>query len=115
MSRHRFLALTGGCLLHLACADAARAAELPVPCIAGSCGAQSPGFVQSGQAGATVSGNTLRVEQATDRAILNWQSFNVSSDGRVEFRQPQSTSVALNRIHQASPSRILGAVEANGQ
>ena len=91
------------------------AAELPIPCIAGSCGPSVPGFRQSGQATATAVGNTLTVTQTTDRAILNWQSFNVSADGKVIFAQPDSSSIALNRIHQASPSQIFGAVEANGQ
>ncbi|MEJ0087436.1 MAG: filamentous hemagglutinin family protein [Pseudomonadota bacterium] len=91
------------------------AAELPIPCIAGSCGPQVPAFVQSGQASATAVGNTLNINQTTDRAILNWRSFNVSADGRVIFTQPDSSSIALNRIHQESPSRIFGAVEANGQ
>jgi filamentous hemagglutinin len=90
------------------------AAELPIPCVAGSCG-PNVSFRQSGQATATTTGNTLTVNQTTDRAILNWQSFNVSADGKVIFAQPDSSSIALNRIHQGSPSQIFGAVEANGQ
>ncbi|HTU66636.1 MAG TPA: filamentous hemagglutinin family protein [Steroidobacteraceae bacterium] len=91
------------------------AAELPIPCVAGSCGPNVAAFRQSGQATATSAGNTLTVNQTTDRVILNWQSFNVGADGRVVFQQPDSSSIALNRIHQGSPSRIFGAVEANGQ
>jgi filamentous hemagglutinin family protein len=61
------------------------------------------------------SGNTLTINQTTDRAILNWASFNVSADGHVIFNQPATTSIALNRIYQSSPSRIFGQVQANGE
>ena len=93
----------------------AQTAELPVPCVAGVCGANIPGFVTSGRANATITNNVLRVQQQTDRAILNWASFNVGADGRVIFDQPGANSIALNRIFQGSPSRILGAIESNGQ
>ncbi len=92
----------------------ARAAELPVPCIAGSCGNVSS-FVTSGAASAAVSGSLMTVTQTTDTAILNWQSFNISSDGQVQFIQPDSSSLALNRIYQNSPAQIFGALNANGR
>ena len=83
--------------------------------MAGVCGANIPGFVSAGRANATITNNILRVQQQTDRAILNWASFNVGVDGKVIFEQPSSSSIALNRIFDGSPSRILGAIEANGQ
>ncbi len=64
---------------------------------------------------ATTSNSTLTINQTTDRAVLNWSSFNVSADGRVVFQQPRSSSIALNRIFQNDPSRILGSVQANGE
>ena len=91
----------------------ARAGDLPIPCVAGSCG--SAAFVTSGNASAVASGNTMRIDQRSDKAILNWSSFNVGADSKVQFNQPGAASVALNRIHSQSPSQILGAVEANGQ
>src|SRR5688572_16812729 len=80
----------------------AQTAELPVPCVAGVCGANIPGFVTSGRAHATITNNVLRVQQQTERAILNWASFNVGADGRVIFEQPGANSIALNRIFQGS-------------
>ena len=74
-----------------------------------------PRFVSSGSATATQVGNTLTVNQSSDKAILNWTSFNVSADGTVQFQQPAATSIALNRIYQQSPSSIFGNVTANGQ
>lgn len=91
-------------------------AELPVPCGGGTCGAGAPQvWVSSGAASATVSGNSLTVHQQSDKALLNWASFNVGPDNRVNFEQPSSDAVALNRIYQADPSRILGSINANGQ
>jgi filamentous hemagglutinin family protein len=100
------------------------AAQLPVPCLAGACSSYnkatnttSPvaGFVTVGQASATQSGNTLTVTQSTNQALLNWSSFNVSADGKVVFQQPGATSIALNKIYQASPSAVFGTLSANGQ
>ncbi len=102
-------------LAALSGAASAQTAELPVPCVAGVCGANVAGFVTSGRASATVTNNLLRVQQQTDRAILNWASFNVGVDGKVIFDQPSSSSIALNRIFDGNPSRIMGAIEANGQ
>src|SRR5271165_5707897 len=96
----------------------ADAAQLPIPCIAGSCGtgATSPtGFVSSGKATAVQSGNSLAIDQASAKALLNWATFDVSADGKVTFNQPSATSVALNRIFQGNPSAIFGSVSANGQ
>ncbi|MCD2451858.1 filamentous hemagglutinin family protein [Methylicorpusculum oleiharenae] len=81
-------------------------AELPVP---------SAVWASMGGASRQVLGNQMRIDQHTDRAILNWQSFNIGKENSVHFQQPGSTSIALNRIFQNDPSRILGALTANGQ
>ncbi len=97
-------------------ASAAAAADLPVPCIAGSCGTNGPTtWVTSGAANAILQGNNLTINQTSQNAILNWRSFNISQDGSVEFKQPDATAVALNRIFQADPSRIFGSLKANGR
>lgn len=94
----------------------AHAVELPVTCVAGSCGVTGPQtFVTSGAASAIQSGNSLQINQTSAQAILNWQSFNISSDGAVCFAQPDAGAVAVNRIFQADPSRIAGSLSANGQ
>src|SRR5215471_2012964 len=102
--------------------DSARGAQLPVPCGPGSCAANNTpgftapaGFVTSGNATGVQAGNTFTVSQTTSQAILNWASFNVSADGKVIFKQPAVTSIALNKIYQASPSAIFGELNANGQ
>ncbi|MBS1212812.1 MAG: hemagglutinin-related protein, partial [Proteobacteria bacterium] len=90
----------------LAGMSGAGAAELPVP---------KSTFATMGRADHLIKGNTLTVKQHTDRAILNWQKFNVGKDAAVRFDQPSAASIALNRIAQNDPSKILGSVTANGQ
>ncbi|MFM9888714.1 MAG: filamentous hemagglutinin family protein [Burkholderiales bacterium] len=92
---------------------------LPVPCAAtGACGPKAPpnlAFVTSGQARYNVAGNTGTVTQTSNQAILNWQSFNIANGNAVKFVQPNAASTALNRIYDAAPSVIQGALSANGQ
>src|SRR6266702_3273661 len=92
----------------------AEAAQLPVPCVAGNCKGPTS-WVASGAATAVSAGNTLTINQTSNQAVLNWASFNISADGHVIFQQPSSTSVALNRLYQESPSSIFGKLDANGQ
>jgi len=91
------------------------ATQLPTPCTASVCGTTVKGFVSSGTAGAVEAGKTLTVTQTSANATLNWSSFNISADGKVVFNQPSSSAVALNRIYDANPSSIFGALTANGQ
>ena len=95
-------------------AAAHAASQLPVPCAPGACAA-TKSFVTSGAATAVQSGKTLSVKQTSNTATLNWASFNISSDGKVVFQQPSSNAIALNRIYDANPSSIFGALTANGQ
>jgi filamentous hemagglutinin family protein len=59
-------------------------------------------------------GNLLLINQSSNRLGLDWQSFNVGSSAIVEFRQPSSSSVALNRVLGNSGSEIYGQLKANG-
>jgi filamentous hemagglutinin family protein len=70
--------------------------------------------VTSGSATLVQSGNRETISQTSPTATLNWRSFNISSNGVVTFKQPTSASVALNQIFQGDPSKILGALSANG-
>ena len=59
--------------------------------------------------------NYLTVTQGSDKAIINWQSFNILNGETTRFIQPSSSSVALNRITNGNPTQILGTLTANGQ
>lgn len=56
----------------------------------------------------------LDIYQHTDRAIIDWRSFNIGIDEHTQFHQPSSGSIALNRVNSADPSYILGRLSANG-
>ncbi len=90
-------------------------AELPVPSNPVALSNAPVDIASQGQASATVSGNAMTITQGTDKARIDWQSFNVGVENSVRFDQPSSTAVALNNIHQADPSRIMGSLTANGQ
>ncbi|MER9300881.1 YDG domain-containing protein [Mesorhizobium sp. M0621] len=75
----------------------------------------SGGQVVSGQATITTNGNAMTVDQATDRMIANWQGFSIGAGNSVTFNQPETSSVALNRVVGQDPSQIRGALSANGQ
>jgi len=93
--------VTGSMLLAIA---SPAVAELPVP---------SAVWASMGGASREVVGNTMNINQETDRVILNWDRFNVSADSTVNFRQ-KTTDIALNKIHDQNPSEILGTVNADG-
>ncbi|MEO0313938.1 MAG: hypothetical protein RI928_394, partial [Pseudomonadota bacterium] len=63
----------------------------------------------------TVNAPVMTVQQNTDRAIVNWNTFNVGRDASVVFQQPAASSVILNRVLDANPSHIFGNLQANGQ
>ncbi len=79
----------------------------------------SGGQVAAGQVTMATTGApgspTLNVTQGSDRAIVNWQHFDVGRDATVRFAQPSASSAILNRVVGTDASRVFGRVEANGQ
>src|SRR5712692_9145282 len=73
------------------------------------------GQVTAGTANISTSGSKMQIDQATDKAILNWQTFSIGSSAWVNFSQPSASSVALNRVLGNNPSEIFGRLSANGQ
>ncbi|VVD78099.1 Heme/hemopexin-binding protein [Pandoraea iniqua] len=58
---------------------------------------------------------TVAVRQTADKAILNWETFNVGKNTTVAFDQQRDWAV-LNRVNdpQARPSVIQGQIKADG-
>ena len=64
---------------------------------------------------AAPSANRLDITQSTDRAAINWMSFNIAPNEQTNFRQPSPSSMAFNRVQAGDPSVIAGRLTANGQ
>ncbi len=74
------------------------------------------GVVNGGSATITqTSPSSLVVNQASNRAIIDWRSFNINNGESTHFNQPSASAVALNRIHDGNPSQILGSLTATGK
>ena len=69
--------------------------------------------------GASITNDTaadfLEITQTGQEAIMNWNNFDIGTNATVQFIQPGSTSAALNRIHDGSPTGIMGTLTANGR
>lgn len=78
--------------------------------------AQSPtgGSVTSGTATINQSSNTTTINQSSLAASINWQSFSIGSTSTVNFNQPSSSAVTLNRVVGSELSVIEGVLNANG-
>ena len=63
----------------------------------------------------TATNATMTVNQTSQRAVINWDSFNVGKNAAVNFVTPGANSSTLNRVTGASPSLIQGALSSNGQ
>ncbi len=85
---------------------------LPMGAIAnpkdGQVAAGSATIVQKGS-------STLTINQTSQRAIINWQSFSIGKGETTNFNQPNATAITLNRVTGIDPSSIMGNLTANGQ
>ncbi len=63
----------------------------------------------------------LEIHQHTDKAVIDWRSFDIGVGEHTEFKQPSKTSHTLNRVvglgagHEGKASEILGKLSANGK
>jgi len=73
------------------------------------------GSIVGGTGSIGQNGNTLTVTQTSAKLATNWQSFSIGAGNTVNFVQPNSSSVALNRVLGNDVSIIQGAINANGQ
>jgi filamentous hemagglutinin family protein len=59
--------------------------------------------------------NLTTVTQTTGKAIINWNSFSIAAGGTVQFNQPGTSAITLNRVLGPETSAIYGNLLANGQ
>ena len=58
----------------------------------------------------------MNIDQVTDRVIINWNTFNIGADATVRFDQPNSGSLAVNKVTDSVTfTRIDGKLKANGK
>ncbi len=75
----------------------------------------SGGSVVAGNAtiGAASSGNQT-ITQTSNRAVINWRSFDVGPNNAITFVQPNANAATLNRVTGDTTSTIAGQIRANG-
>lgn len=73
------------------------------------------GVVAQGSAGISSAAGSTTINQTSQNVAINWQSFSIGIGEAVQFVQPNSSSVALNRVLGPDPSSILGSLSANGK
>jgi len=73
------------------------------------------GEVSAGTATIQQSAGAMTVNQASDRAAINWLGFGIGAGESVRFNQPSSSSIMLNRVLGQDPSAIFGSLSANGR
>ncbi|PHQ32232.1 YDG domain-containing protein [Rhodopirellula bahusiensis] len=93
------------------------AAVCSIGVTAGTASAQLPtgADVVAGQAAISQAGSVMNVNAATNRAIVNWDSFNVGAANAANFNLPDASSSILNRVTTPNmPSTIAGTLNSNG-
>jgi filamentous hemagglutinin family protein len=59
--------------------------------------------------------NITIITQTSPRLAIDWTSFSSAYGERISFNQPNSSSIALNRVVGAGRSELMGSLAANGQ
>ena len=73
------------------------------------------GNVVGGSGNISQSGLNTTINQSTGSMAINWDSYNLGANERVQYIQPNSSSLSLNRILSHNGSQIHGRIDANGQ
>ncbi|HDC1419316.1 TPA: filamentous hemagglutinin N-terminal domain-containing protein, partial [Salmonella enterica] len=73
------------------------------------------GHVVAGSGSISSSSNQMTVQQNSQNMVASWNTFDIGKNNTVQFVQPGSSAVALNRVTGGRESQILGTLKANGQ
>ncbi|WP_129778058.1 filamentous haemagglutinin family protein [Peristeroidobacter soli] len=57
----------------------------------------------------------MTIEQTEQKALLDWERFELQANEILEFQQQRADWIAVNRVHSDSPSRIDGEIRAIGR
>ena len=73
------------------------------------------GAVKAGAAAIVPNGaRRIDIIQSSQRAVIDWKSFNIGVREQVNFSQPSRSAATLNRVTGPDASLILGRLTANG-
>src|SRR5476651_1611073 len=73
------------------------------------------GQVTGGTGTITQTGSTTNIDQTSNVLNINWTDFSIGQTETVNFNQPDSNSLAINRVIGGVPSQLAGALNANGR
>lgn len=78
-------------------------------------GLPTGGTVAAGTVSHDLTSSQLTLTQTTQRAVIDWQSFNIDAGKTVQFIQPNASAAVLNRVSAgANMSEIYGSILAPG-
>ncbi len=83
---------------------------LLAPAMAGPDG----GKVVGGKATITTSGRETTINQKSNRALIEWDRFNLDAGEAVRFQQPGRKAITVNRVTGNGASTINGEITAKG-
>ncbi|WP_228006311.1 filamentous hemagglutinin N-terminal domain-containing protein [Morganella morganii] len=75
----------------------------------------SGGQVTAGSGIISINGDQMTIQQNSRNMVASWNTFDIGKNNMVRFVQPDSSSVALNRVTGGRESQLLGTLTANGQ
>lgn len=73
------------------------------------------GVVVAGSAVISQDPTVTTITQTSQNAVVSWRSFDVGSQQRVHFQQPNPDAITLIRVTGPDLSQITGRIDANGQ
>src|SRR5574344_1083507 len=73
------------------------------------------GIIINGNATISKNGNTITINQISNKATINWSSFNLIKGEIVNFNQPNQKSITINMVTGNEKSIIDGVLKATGQ
>lgn len=71
--------------------------------------------VVSGNVTFTTTADKMTINQTSDKAQIDWKSFDIGQNKEVKFEQPNEHAVAYNRVIGGNASQIQGKLTANGK
>ena len=72
------------------------------------------GVITRGSASISTSAGVTQITQTSQRAVIDWSSFNIATGEAVQFTQPGAGAIAFNRVPLGAPMTLAGTLSANG-